>query len=233
MDDLQKQILSNAVLPEDPEDLFGTAKKLNQVLMMYSCAIREVKTKLEVLNDELSVRNQRNPIEFITTRVKKPKSIVEKLHRRGFEISLDSVMENLNDVAGVRVICSFVDDIYAVADMLTKQDDVKLLQVKDYIKSPKPNGYRSLHLIIEIPVFFSDKKENLRVEVQIRTIAMDFWASLEHDLRYKKNIHAADMVQAQLKECADTIAETDQRMMAIRDQIEILDSEQDTTGVMH
>ena len=204
MDLLQKQLLSTAVIPDDPEELLGTAEKLQQVLMMYSCAIREVKTKLEVLNDELSIKNQRNPIEFITSRVKKPMSIVQKLRRKGFDISLQSVMENLNDVAGIRIICSFVDDIYAVAEMLTKQDDVTLIEVKDYIKNPKPNGYRSLHLIVEIPVFFSDSKTFLRVEVQIRTIAMDFWASLEHDLKYKKEIPDVEIIQEQLKECADT-----------------------------
>lgn len=221
MDNLQKQLLSNAVLPEDPDEILGTAQQLQQVLMMYNCAIREVKTKLEVLNDELSVKNSRNPIEFITSRVKKPMSIVQKLQRKGFEISFKSVMENLNDVAGIRVICSFVDDIYAVAEMLKKQDDVKLIEVKDYIKNPKPNGYRSLHLIIEIPVFFSDSKTNLRVEVQIRTIAMDFWASLEHDLKYKKELPDMDEIHAQLKECAETIADTDRKMMEIRDKIEL------------
>lgn len=221
MDNLQKQLLSNAVLPEDPEEILGSARQLQQVLMMYSCAIREVKTKLEVLNDELSIKNSRNPIEFITSRVKQPMSIVQKLQRKGFEISFKSVMENLNDVAGIRVICSFVDDIYAVADMLKKQDDVKLIEVKDYIKSPKPNGYRSLHLIIEIPVFFSDSKTDLRVEVQIRTIAMDFWASLEHDLKYKRELPEMDEIQEQLRECADTIADTDRKMMEIRDKIEL------------
>ena len=143
MDYLQKQVLKKAVIPKDPHEVLGTQKQLEQVLMKFSCAIREVKTKLEVLNDELSIQNQRNPIEFIKTRVKKPESIVGKLHRKGFEVSLQSVMENLNDVAGVRVICSFVDDIYAVAEMLTKQDDITLIEVKDYIKNPKPNGYRS------------------------------------------------------------------------------------------
>lgn len=221
MDNLQKQLLSNAVLPEDPDELLGTAQQLQQVLMMYNCAIREVKTKLEVLNDELSVKNSRNPIEFITSRVKKPMSIVQKLQRKGFEVSFDSVMENLNDVAGIRVICSFVDDIYAVAEMLKKQDDVKLIEVKDYIKNPKPNGYRSLHLIIEIPVFFSDSKTNLRVEVQIRTIAMDFWASLEHDLKYKKELPDMDEIHNQLRDCAETIADTDRKMMEIRDKIEL------------
>ena len=221
MDLLQKQMLNITVIPDDPEEILGTAECLQEVLMMYSCAIREVKTKLEVLNDELSIRNSRNPIEFITSRVKKPLSIVQKLKRKGFDVSLQSVMENLNDVAGIRVICSFVDDIYAVAEMLTKQDDVTLIEVKDYIKNPKPNGYRSLHLIIEIPVFFSNSKTNLRVEVQIRTIAMDFWASLEHDLKYKKEIPDVDAIQQELKECAETIADTDRRMMEIRDKIEL------------
>ena len=227
MNFLQKELINTAVLPEDPEEILGTAERLQQVLMMYSCAIREVKTKLEVLNDELSIKNSRNPIEFITSRVKQPFSIVEKLRRKGFDISLKSVMDNLNDVAGIRVICSFVDDIYSVSRMLTKQDDVKLIEVKDYIKNPKPNGYRSLHLIIEIPVFFSDSKTNLRVEVQIRTIAMDFWASLEHDLKYKKEMPDMDEIQQQLKECADTIADTDKRMMEIRDRIAIKHMEQE------
>lgn len=225
MDYLQKQVLKNSIIPAiPPEKILGTADQLQEALMMYSCAIREVKTKLEVLNDELSIRNQRNPIEFIKTRVKKPYSILEKLNRRGFEISIQSVFENLNDVAGIRVICSFVDDIYTVAEMLTNQDDVTLLEVKDYIKNPKPNGYRSLHLIIQVPVYFSDKKEELRAEVQIRTIAMDFWASLEHDLRYKQEIPDTEAVQEELKSCADTIADTDKRMMALRDKIETMKS---------
>lgn len=225
MDYLQKQVLKSSIIPAiPPEKILGTADQLQEALMMYSCAIREVKTKLEVLNDELSIRNQRNPIEFIKTRVKKPYSIVEKLNRRGFEISIQSVFENLNDVAGIRVICSFVDDIYTVAEMLTNQDDVTLLEVKDYIKNPKPNGYRSLHLIIQVPVYFSDKKEELRAEVQIRTIAMDFWASLEHDLRYKQEIPDTESVQEELKSCADTIADTDRRMMALRDKIETMKS---------
>ena len=227
MDGLQKQILLRSVLPQDPKEVLGTARQLEEVLMKYNCAIREVKTKLEVLNDEFSIQNQRNPIEFIKTRVKKPASIVGKLMRKGFDVSLKSVHDNLNDVAGIRVICSFVDDIYAVADMLTKQDDVTLIEVKDYIKNPKPNGYRSLHLIIEIPVFFSNTKDNLRVEVQIRTIAMDFWASLEHDLKYKKEFCNVDEIHEELRQCAETIAHTDARMMEIRDKIEILKTKEE------
>lgn len=224
MDNLQKQLLNNAILPEDPQEILGSAEQLQHVLMKYSCAIREITTKLEVLNDEFSINKQRNPIEFITTRVKNPASIIEKLNRRGFEVSLNSVVENLNDVAGVRVICSYVDDIYHVAEMLTKQDDVTLIQVKDYIKNPKPNGYRSLHLILEIPVFFSNSRDDLRVEVQIRTIAMDYWASLEHELQYKRERPGAEEVIHGLKECAEIIAATDRRMMELRDRIELLDS---------
>ena len=189
--------------------------------MRYTCAIREVKTKLEVLNDELSVKNQRNPIEMIKSRVKKPVSIVEKLQRRGFEVSLDSMEKNLDDVAGIRIICSFVDDIYEVADMLVRQDDVTVIMVKDYIKNPKPNGYRSYHMIIEIPVFFSDSKKPIRVEVQIRTIAMDFGASMDHQLKYKKSfIDDNGEISEELRKCANVIAETDQKMLAIRKRIE-------------
>lgn len=171
---------------EIPENFLNEARRFQELIMMYSCAIREVKTKLEVLNDDLAVRNQRNPIQMIKSRVKKPGSIIEKLQRRGYPITIQSVYDNLYDVAGIRVICSFVDDIYQVAEMLARQDDVTVLTVKDYIRCPKDNGYRSYHMIIEVPVYFSDRKEKMRVEVQIRTIAMDFWASLDHQMKYKK-----------------------------------------------
>ncbi|EEQ57239.1 RelA/SpoT domain protein [Clostridiales bacterium 1_7_47FAA] len=208
-------------LVQVPEVWVNQARQFQQAMMRYTCAIREVKTKLEVLNDELSVKNQRNPIEMIKSRVKKPVSIVEKLQRRGFEVSLDSMEKNLDDVAGIRIICSFVDDIYEVADMLVRQDDVTVIMVKDYIKNPKPNGYRSYHMIIEIPVFFSDSKKPIRVEVQIRTIAMDFWASLDHQLKYKKSfIDDNGEISEELRKCANVIAETDQKMLEIRKRIE-------------
>ena len=216
--ELEQSIVQVPDLVQIPEEIHEMAQKFQEAMMMYTGAIREVKTKLEVLNDELSVKNRRNPIEVIKSRVKKPKSIVEKLKRRGLPLTLESIVNNLDDVAGIRVICSFLDDIYEVADMLTRQDDVKLIAVKDYIKKPKENGYRSYHLIIEIPVFFSDKKQPMRVEVQIRTIAMDFWASLDHQL--KKDFIDSDDVERQLKECADVIANTDQQMLNIRQSIE-------------
>ena len=147
-------------------------------------------------------------------------SIVEKLSKRGQPITLESMISNLDDVAGVRVICSFLDDIYEVSDMIAKQDDIKIISIKDYIKNPKENGYRSYHMIIEIPVFFSDRKQAMKVEVQIRTIAMDFWASLDHQIKYKKEFPGAENVSRDLKECADIIADTDNRMLKIRKIIE-------------
>ena len=219
--ELHQSIVNVPDLVQVPEVWVNQARQFQRAMMRYTCAIREVKTKLEVLNDELSVKNQRNPIEMIKSRVKKPVSIVEKLQRRGFEVSLDSMEKNLDDVAGIRIICSFVDDIYEVADMLVRQDDVTVIMVKDYIKNPKPNGYRSYHMIIEIPVFFSDSKKPIRVEVQIRTIAMDFWASLDHQLKYKKSfIDDNGEISEELRKCANVIAETDQKMLAIRKRIE-------------
>ena len=218
--ELEQSIVSVPDLVHVPDNWASQAHQFQQVMMMYTCAIREVKTKLEVLNDELSVKNQRNPIEMIKSRVKKPASIIEKLKRRGLEISLESVVNHLDDVAGIRVICSFVDDIYEVADMLIRQDDIKVITIKDYIKNPKPNGYRSYHMIIEIPVLFSDRKKPMRVEVQIRTIAMDFWASLDHQLKYKKEFADSGEIGLELKECADVIAQTDNKMLEIRKRIE-------------
>ena len=215
----KKIILSETDLPGGSEEIFEKISNLRELLLTYNSAIREVTTKLEILNDELSVRNRRNPIQFIKSRVKTPMSIVDKLQKLEKEISVESVMTSLNDVAGIRVIASFVDDVYEIADMLTKQDDVFLIEAKDYIKNPKPNGYRSYHLIVEVPVFFSDKKQFVRVEIQIRTVAMDFWASLDHQLKYKENIKNSEEIEAELRQCAETIANTDMKMMSIRNKI--------------
>ena len=195
--------------------LVDLVREFAKIKTLYSCALREVTTKFEVLNEDLSTRYNRNPIEFITSRIKSPESIVNKLQRRGLELSRESAVENLSDIAGVRVICSFIEDIYQVAEMFTRQDDVRLLEVKDYIKHPKPNGYRSYHMIVEIPVFFADKKRNVKVEVQLRTIAMDFWASLEHQMYYKKNQEDSGEIAARLKRCAEIIAATDREMEEI------------------
>jgi putative GTP pyrophosphokinase len=195
-------------------------EEFHRLMMKYRCAIKEVQTKLEVLNEDFSVRHKRNPIEGISSRVKTPTSIVEKLHRNQLEISTKSIFENLHDVAGIRVICSFIDDIYYISEVLLVQDDIRLIRRKDYIKNPKPNGYRSLHLIVEIPIFLSDRKEYMQVEVQIRTIAMNFWASLEHKVRYKKDIPNVNDVENRLKWCAEESAKLDFEMQAINKDIE-------------
>ncbi len=206
-------------VPDSDNYFVNQAIQFRELMMMYNCAIREVRTKLEVLNDELSIRNSRNPIEFIESRIKRPLSIVDKLKRYGEPVNVEAIERSLNDVAGIRVICPFIDDIYSVADMLLSQDDITLIKKKDYIENPKPNGYRSLHLILEVPVFFSNQKKPMRVEVQIRTIAMDFWSSVDHQLKYKHDVPNADELSAQLKECADIISQTDMRMLAIKNQL--------------
>lgn len=200
-------------------DNLKSSKEYEILMMRYDSAIREVATKLEILNSELSLVRDESPISSIQSRRKKDSSIFEKLVRQGNEISLKSIEENLNDVAGIRVICSFVDDIYRVARMLARQDDIKVVMIKDYIKKPKSNGYRSYHMIVEIPVFFSNEKRPMRVEVQIRTVAMNFWASLEHQIKYKHNVKEAEKIGRDLKDCADTIANTDLRMQKIREAL--------------
>lgn len=217
---VEKAELVQSFLPtHGDQDVFERLEEFNHLMIKYHAVIREVTTKLEILNDELSHSKQRNPIETISFRIKKPMSIAQKLRRKGAPVTVDSISQTLNDVAGIRVICSFVDDIYAVAEMLTRQDDVRLIEKKDYIQNPKPNGYRSLHLVLEVPVFFSTHKEPMRVEVQIRTVAMDFWASLEHQIRYKNHTPETRRIAGELKECADVIAQTDLRMQALRDQV--------------
>ncbi len=190
-----------------------------ELMMMYSCAIKEVQTKLEVLNMDFGVRYRRNPIEFIKTRLKRPDSIAKKLKQKGCPITVSAIGPNLNDVAGIRVICSFIDDIYAVAEQLIGQDDITLIEAKDYISHPKENGYRSLHLIVQVPVFFADYTRNMNVEVQIRTIAMDFWASLDHKLKYKHSLSNPEEISKELKECAESIAVNDERMQLIKNKI--------------
>ena len=204
---------------------FEKVNRFMELMTRYDCAIREVRTKFEVLNEELSYKAGRNPIESITSRVKKPVSIVGKLKRLGKPITIEAISEYLNYVAGIRVICPFIDDIYKVAEMLAVQDDITVVQVKDYIRKPKPNGYRSYHMIVEIPVFFSEGKRMMRVEIQLRTVAMDFWASLEHQMKYKKESADRPEIAAELKSCAETIAATDARMLGIRKRIESLEKQ--------
>lgn len=211
--------IADLISNSHPETFIERTKPYRYLMMKYRCALMEVETKLKVLNEEFTMVHSRNPFEFIKTRLKTPRSIIEKLQRLGCEISLESIERNLFDVAGIRVICSFQDDIYEIAKMLSQQDDIIIIQTKDYIKNPKPNGYRSLHLILDIPIFLSAGKQHMKVEVQFRTIAMDFWASLEHDLKYKKEIESAEETMSKLKKCADVINATDEEMQSIRDSI--------------
>ncbi len=197
-----------------------TTEAFNRLMMEYRAAIMEMETRLQVLNADFSHAYNRNPFESIKSRLKSLTSIYEKLGRRGFPITVESIRENLTDVAGLRVICSFPDDIYRLAELITTQDDILLVREKDYIKNPKPNGYRSLHLILEVPIYLSNEKKHMKVEVQFRTIAMDFWASLEHKLKYKRDVDDADSIVRQLKACSDSIELLDIQMQAIRDRID-------------
>ena len=200
--------------------IMTTVVDFQELLMRYTCALKEIQTKLEVLNTEYNVRMQRNPIVSIHTRLKQSVSIMEKMERIGIPFSLENVEKYLNDVAGVRVICSYLDDIYTLADALTKQDDVTLIRTKDYIRNPKGNGYRSLHLIVSIPVFFADSKRNMKVEVQVRTVAMDYWAELEHQLKYKQEVPNENEIATELKFCAEEMAQIDLKMLSILKRIE-------------
>lgn len=208
------------------ELLRDQVEPFNSLMAYYKCALMEIETKFRVLNEEFSLQHDRNPIESIKTRLKSMDSIIEKMHRKNIPFSATSIEENLTDIAGIRVVCSFQEDIYFLASCLLGQDDVFLIEKKDYIANPKPNGYRSLHLIVETPIFLGYHKKMMKVEVQLRTIAMDFWASLEHKLKYKKNLEIRQLTQ-DLKECADESAILDAKMDAIRKRIEQLQYTQD------
>ena len=206
----------------DAEKLLESAMQLQQIMLLYEAGIREIKTKLDILSDESNISGKPSPIDSIKSRIKSPRSIIKKLKRRGFPISLQSIMDNLNDIGGIRVICPFIQDIYTVADMLMRQRDLTLIEKKDYIANPKPNGYRSLHLILEVPIFLSETTKPVRIELQLRTIAMDFWASLEHQLRYKSDVQVPPHISDDLKECADVIAATDEEMQRIAKELHVL-----------
>lgn len=206
-------------LSENSDAFVKAFKDFRWYMTLYNCAIREVRTKFEVLNDELSIAGDRNPIQGIYSRVKSPDSIFGKMRRMGVPFSVEAMVSNLSDIAGVRIICQYIDDIYTVAAMLGGQDDIEVIQIKDYIKNPKPNGYRSFHMIIEVPVFFSNTKNFVRVEVQLRTIAMDFWATLEHGMKYKREVTDADKIVGELKDCAEQVYALDTRMQELKDKI--------------
>ncbi len=189
------------------------------VMFLYNSALKEVGTKLEILNDEFKHVHSYNPIEHIKTRIKTPESIVKKLKRYGYEISIDNMIRYINDIAGVRLICSFTSDIYRLASMIGNQSDLKVLTIKDYIKNPKDSGYKSYHMLVSVPIFLSDSVVNTKVEIQIRTIAMDFWASLEHKIYYKFEGNAPDYISEDLKDCADMVSMLDEKMLSLNNAI--------------
>ncbi len=194
---------------------FNDADSWNTCMFLYRAALKEVNTKLEILNDEFQHVHKYNPIEHIKTRIKTYDSIVKKLKRYGFEVSVENMVKHINDVAGVRLICSFTSDIYQLAEMIGKQSDLRVLAIKDYIKYPKDSGYKSYHMLVAVPIFLSDSVVETKVEIQIRTIAMDFWASLEHKIYYKFEGNAPDYISGELKECADMISELDDKMLSL------------------
>ncbi len=204
-------------------------EQFNRMMTYYRCAMMEIETKLKVLNEAFSQRIDRNPINSVHCRLKSPDSIREKLAKKGCKLTMNAIEANLNDIAGIRVTCPFIEDVYLLAGALLNQDDITLIEAKDYIKNPKPNGYRSLHLIVIVPIFLPNEKQYVKVEIQIRTIAMDFWAALEHQLKYKKNYEYSDKMAEELYLCAEISANLDNRMDRLRRAVlenELLDDEQ-------
>ncbi|MEG6616765.1 GTP pyrophosphokinase family protein [Peptococcaceae bacterium 1198_IL3148] len=201
-------------------DIDNPVKGWTDFLLPYKFAIDEVRTKLNILNEEFQIGHDYNPIEHIKTRLKKPSSIIKKLEKKHKEVTYENARQHVRDIAGVRVICSFITDIHKVLEMICSQDDVKVIQIKDYVKNPKPSGYQSIHAIIEIPVYLSSGPQRVKVEVQIRTIAMEFWASLEHKIYYKYQKEIPASTKQRLKETADIVFALDSKMLALREEIE-------------
>lgn len=198
-----------------------------EVNLIYSSALKEIGTKLEILNDEFQHVHQYNPIEHIKSRLKKPESIVKKLKKHDYESTIENMVKYVNDIAGIRVICSFTSDIYRIAEMIINQSDIKVLSVKDYIMNPKPSGYKSYHLIVTVPIYLSDKNVDAKVEIQIRTVAMDFWASLEHKIHYKFEGNVPAHIKKELVECASMVSDLDAKMLSLNEQVQTLDMERE------
>jgi len=192
------------------------------IILLYNSALKEIGTKLEILNDEFQHVHQYNPIEHIKSRIKSPESIVKKLKRRGYDSTVENMVKYVNDIAGIRIICSFSSDIYRIADMLASQSDIRVLSVKDYIKNPKESGYKSYHMIVTVPIFLSDGAVDTKVEIQIRTVAMDFWASLEHKIHYKFEGNAPEHIKRDLRTCAEMVSDLDAKMMDLNEQVRTL-----------
>jgi Uncharacterized protein conserved in bacteria len=205
---------------DEKTNIHETVDSWKTIMFLYNAALKEVGTKLEILNDEFQYVHQYNPIEHIKTRIKTAESIVQKLRRYGYESSIDNMVKYVNDIAGVRLICSFTSDIYMLAEMIGKQSDLKVISIKDYIKHPKESGYKSYHMLVTVPIYLSDSIVDTKVEVQIRTIAMDFWASLEHKIYYKFEGNAPEHISKELRECADMIATLDEKMLSLNSEIQ-------------
>lgn len=231
IDELAAESVSDIELPKainqellsNPDSFYKMAFEFQQIMMVYESAIKQIETKLDILNKENKVSGRRNPIETVKSRIKSPQSIASKLEKKKLPVTFDSMVENLHDIAGVRVICPYISDIYSVRDMLLKQPDITLLEEKDYIKNPKESGYRSLHLVIEVPVYLSESTHNVKVEIQLRTIAMDFWACLEHELHYKTTTNVPESIRRELFRVAETIAMTDREMEEIAIELQNMD----------
>ena len=200
-------------------DVQDVMLEYRKIKLLYRYALKEIGTKLEILNDEFKLVHQYNPIEHIESRLKTDESITRKLIRKGKEITVENIQKYIDDIAGVRVICSFTPDIYRIVDMISSQDDIEVLKTKDYMLNPKVNGYRSYHLIVRVPIFLSDRVVPTKVEIQIRTVAMDFWASLEHKIYYKYEGNTPEYIKKELKECADLVTFLDSKMLAINEEV--------------
>lgn len=204
----------------------GEVDSWKEAMLDYNSALKQIETKLSILNDEFQHIHRYNPIEHIKARIKTPESIVKKLKRYGLEFTLDNMEQAVNDIAGVRITCSFTSDIFRLADMIRDQKDIKVISTKDYITTPKPSGYRSYHMIITVPVYFSDRIKDVKVEIQIRTVAMDFWASLEHKINYKFEGNAPQHIKEELIECSEMIANLDAKMLSLNEEILEIEAQQ-------
>lgn len=196
-----------------------------EVILVYQSALKEIGTKLEILNDEFQHVHRYNPIEHIKSRLKTSESIVKKLKRDGYESTIENMVKYVNDIAGIRIICSFTTDIYRIAEMIANQNDIKVLSVKDYIQNPKASGYKSYHMIVSLPIYLSDRIIDAKVEIQIRTVAMDFWASLEHKIHYKFEGHAPEHITEELFACAQMVSELDAKMLSLNEEIQAIERE--------
>ena len=207
-------------------DRDGDIDSWKEVVLIYNSALKQISTKLEILNDEFQHVHRYNPIEHIKWRIKTPESIVKKLKKNGYESTINNMIRYVNDIAGIRVICSFASDIYQIAEMISNQRDIKVISVKDYIVNPKASGYKSYHMLVSVPVYLSDRIEDTKVEIQIRTVAMDFWASLEHKIHYKFEGNAPEHIKEELVECAQMVSDLDARMLALNEEIQHIEQQE-------